>query len=153
MGEEACQLTDWLRRIHLVAKESARVILVATHAADKDQHYNPLGILRDVEPHLKNLIVDQIEVDSLTGHNIDKLKDLIAKYAISLPHMGSPCPKAWEGPLNELPDLKKAQPITGRSLRALRQGGARRRGDAHIGRGVRATIRPRPLLRRASPGG
>ena len=25
--------------------------------------------------------------------------------------MGSPCPKAWEGPLNELPDLKKAQPI------------------------------------------
>ena len=68
-----------------MAKESARVILVATHAADKDQHYNPLGILRDVEPHLKNLIVDQIEVDSLTGHNIDKLKDLIAKYAISLP--------------------------------------------------------------------
>jgi Leucine-rich repeat (LRR) protein len=64
MGEEACQLTDWLRRIHLVAQDSARVILVATHASDKDQHYNPLGILRDVDPHLKKLVVDQIEVDS-----------------------------------------------------------------------------------------
>ena len=111
MGEEACQLTDWLRRIYLVAQDSARVILVATHAAHKDQHYNPVGILRDAEPHLKKLVVDQIEVDSLTGRNIDALKVLIAKHAIGLPRMGSPCPKVWEEPLNELADLRKALPI------------------------------------------
>ena len=111
MGEDACQLTDWLRRIYLVARESARVILVATHAADKDQRYNPLGILRDVEPHLKNLIVDQIEVDSLTGHNIDALKALVAKHAAVLPRMGSQCPMPWERALGELATLKQRQPI------------------------------------------
>src|SRR5204863_8683360 len=99
------------RRIYLVAQYSARVILVATHAADQDQRYNPLGILRDVSPHLKMLVVDQIEVDSLTGHNIDALKALIAKHAISLPRMGNPCPRAWEQQLEELATLKQRQPF------------------------------------------
>lgn len=110
MGEEQCDLRGWLQRIHLVAKDSAKVILVATHAGDPTQRYNPVNILRDVEPHLRALVVDQIEVDSQTGHNIDVLKSLIAKHAVGLPRMGDPFPTQWQKLIDGLAVEKARQP-------------------------------------------
>ena len=73
----------------------ARVILVATHAKAPGGTYNPEYGHDSLDADLQAMIVDSIEIDSETGHNVEELRDLVARHAAGLPDMGSRFNKHW----------------------------------------------------------
>ena len=116
-GAEQCRVREWLRTIALrtgsapsqedvPASPRARVIMVATHACDAGGAYNPDYGHDRLEPQLREMIVDQIEIDSETGHNIDMLREMIAYHAAELPDMGQPLNTRWAAARNAVLRLR-----------------------------------------------
>lgn len=105
-GVEQCRVREWLRTIALRTgsapaegdappRPRARVIMVATHARDAGGAYNPDYGRSRLEPELEGMIVDEIAIDSESGHNIEALREMIARHAAALPAMGQPLNARW----------------------------------------------------------
>nr|WP_052478236.1 COR domain-containing protein [Kibdelosporangium sp. MJ126-NF4]CEL16956.1 hypothetical protein [Kibdelosporangium sp. MJ126-NF4]CTQ91815.1 hypothetical protein [Kibdelosporangium sp. MJ126-NF4] len=88
-GWEQGRLRYWLDIISARAPESP-ILLVVTHAEDRPVDF-PLEDLKREYPR----IIASAAVDSRTRQGIDRLHELIAVEAASLPLMGAEWPKTW----------------------------------------------------------
>jgi internalin A len=98
------QVDRWLRRIHLLVGDQARVLLVATHA---DRHHADLdlAVLRRAYPMV---LAGLVEVDNRSGTNIDHLRQAITEQAARLPQMGEPVSRRWIAARDQL--LSRSDP-------------------------------------------
>jgi GTPase SAR1 family protein len=83
----------WLEGIRLRLGSRARVLIVATHADDDQRAYriDYDGLKED----FGDIIVDAIEVDSLSGKGFQDLLRLISEEAAHLPHVGDRINTQW----------------------------------------------------------
>ena len=84
-------MEGWLRRIRLRVGDNARVMIVATHSAER---------LPELDyTHLKEtfpgMLVGSFEVDSRTGDGLPGLREAIRQQAAQLPQMGQMISPRW----------------------------------------------------------
>ncbi|HET9640425.1 MAG TPA: COR domain-containing protein [Allosphingosinicella sp.] len=108
-GVEQCRVREWLRMIALrtgseapasgasgeLAQPRAKVIMVATHAQSGGGSYMPDYGRSSLDRDLREMIVDEIAIDSDTDYGIEELRAKIARHAASLPNMGQPFNARW----------------------------------------------------------
>jgi internalin A len=82
---------SWCRRIRLRVADQARLIVVATHCAERRAEFD-FGHLKSKFPQL---VVDFFHVDSETGEGIAELRAAIARHAAELPQMGELLNNNW----------------------------------------------------------
>lgn len=99
-GWEAGKLRKWLSNIRDRAPE-ARIILVSTQIDQPHSDYPEKELLSEFRQ-----IAHAIQVSSTTGVNIDLLKNIIAKEAISLPMMGQVWPSTWRAAFSDIKSLQ-----------------------------------------------
>lgn len=123
-GAEQCRVKEWLRMIALrtgstpadldsaqnLLRPRAKVIMVATHARSEGGSYNPDYGFASLDDDLKRLIVDEVAVDSVTGHNIENLREVIARHAADLPDMGQPFNRRWAQARADVLALRQKKP-------------------------------------------
>lgn len=123
-GVTKCRVREWLRTIALRTgsdvprnappgtepKPRARVIMVATHAEAEGGNYNPEYGHDSLDADLQAIIVGAIEVDSSTGYNIGKLREIVARHAAALPEMGTPFNTNWAAARNAVLDVRGKHP-------------------------------------------
>lgn len=126
-GAEQCRVHEWLRTIALRTgssstrsaeldgkkKPRAKVIMVATHAKDKGGSYVPDYGRSRLDPDLQDMIVDEIEIDSRQGFNVDELKRMIARHAAELPEMGQALNTKWAAAREATLALRQDNPRIG----------------------------------------
>jgi internalin A len=93
------QVDRWLRRIHLLVGDQARVVLVTTHADDSHRPDLDFAALQQAYP---TLLAEMVEVDNDSGYGIDLLSKVIAKQAARLPQMGEEVSRRWTATRDEL---------------------------------------------------
>ena len=105
-GLAAGKVEKWLKNIRDRAPQ-ARVILVA---AQWDSPHNEYAReeLKKAFPQL----VETVEISSLTGEGIHRLRALVARHAAELPMMGLRWPTAWRRAAQELTSLRASTPHT-----------------------------------------
>ena len=86
-------LQDWLEQIRLRVGARAHVLLVATHA-DEDRRGYRIDYT-GLKEQFGDMLVGQLEVDSRSGKGINKLKRIVAKELVRLPHVGEPISRRW----------------------------------------------------------
>lgn len=96
LGWEQAKIPYWLDIIKARAP-LARVIVVATHSADRPADL-PLADLTNRYPQ----IVASASVDNATGSGIDQLRRTMADVAAGLPLMGSRWPSSWLASAEEI---------------------------------------------------
>jgi internalin A len=88
-GWERCRLRYWLDLITARAPH-ARILLVATHGADRAPVMPPSEFLAGYPQ-----VTGRFTVDCKTGAGVAELRQEVAASAAALPHMGTPWPRAW----------------------------------------------------------
>jgi GTPase SAR1 family protein len=96
-GTELGNVRGWLRLIKRRIPQSARVILVATHANERRADFD-YASLKD---EFGDMLVGHAAVDSKSGSGISELKQLIAEQAAKLPDMGKEFSPFWLEARNE----------------------------------------------------
>jgi internalin A len=86
-------LDDWLKQIHARVGDDARILLVATHAAEDRRGYRyEYGTI--LEKYGK-IVAGSLEIDSATGHGFETLVRWIQTEAVSLKHVGEKISERW----------------------------------------------------------
>jgi internalin A len=90
-GREQDEVEGWLRRIRLRIGRGARVLLVATHCAERraELDYSQLDRM------FPGLLAGFFEVDSRTGEGISEFRQAISEEAARLPQMGQLISPRW----------------------------------------------------------
>ncbi len=101
-GVELNFVDYWIRLIRHRAGHGVRVVVVATHRADRRLARLDEAALRSVHD---GIIVGFHHVDSKTGEGIDELTETIRAEAAALPGMGRPYPKSWRDARRALKDV------------------------------------------------
>ena len=94
----ACR-TGWSRSASAWAAR-ARVLLVSTHA-DEDRRGYRIDYT-GLKEQFGDMLVGQLEVDSRSGKGFNKLKRIVAKELVRLPHVGEPISRRWMAAQEEL---------------------------------------------------
>jgi Leucine-rich repeat (LRR) protein len=105
-GREQDEVEGWLRRIRLRAGRDARVLLVATHCAER----RPELDYPQLERAFPGMLAGAIETDSRTGLGIDLLREAIGAEAARLPQMGQLISPRWVAAREEILGRAKAEP-------------------------------------------
>jgi len=106
IGIQESAIVDWLRRLRLRAGPAVRVVLVATHADERQPEMDLPWLRRE----FGDMIVAGISVDSESGTGFDSLVSLLAEQAASLPYTSMRWPESWLRVREELLRLALAQP-------------------------------------------
>ncbi len=90
-GREQDEVEGWLRRIRLRIGQGARVLLVATHCAERraEVDYSQLDRM------FPGLLAGFFEVDCRTGEGIPEFRQAISEEAARLPQMGQLISPRW----------------------------------------------------------
>ncbi|RJQ79281.1 hypothetical protein D5S17_11215 [Pseudonocardiaceae bacterium YIM PH 21723] len=96
-------IEGWCRRVRLRVGDQARIIIVATHAAERRPELDFPSLRRK----FPGLVVDYHCVDSETGEGIEQLRLAIAEHAAALPQMGELLNPHWSRTRDEVLALKK----------------------------------------------
>lgn len=110
LGEEQCLIKDWLVRIAARTAGEAKVIIVATHCEVDGGNYSSEVDLSQFELNLRNLVVEQVNVDSFTGKNIELLKSVMVKHVKGMPGIESPINRDWDKARKAALDPKNLAP-------------------------------------------
>jgi internalin A len=105
-GQGQGQIVDWLRRIRLRTDRNARIILVATHCAERlpELDYQAL------EGAFPGILAGNAEVDNRTEAGISELRTSIAEQAAKLPRMGQLISPRWVAARDEILARAKTEP-------------------------------------------
>jgi hypothetical protein len=90
-GQYENAVEGWIRRIRLRVGEDARIIIVATHASERQPELD-FSYLRQ---KFGSMLVGSIQVDSESRLGIDELKLLLAETAAGLGHLGEEISNRW----------------------------------------------------------
>lgn len=90
-GQERNEIEGWIRRIRLRIGEAARVIIVATHADERQPEFDYPSLDRS----LPGILAGHYCIDNETGRGIDALRAAMAAEVARLPHMGSQLSSRW----------------------------------------------------------
>ena len=105
-GQEQDEVEGWLRRIRLRVGSDARVLLVATHCAERRPELD--------YPHLQRafpaMLAGAFETDSRTGLGIGALREAIGAQAARLPQMGQLWSRRWLAARQEILARGEAEP-------------------------------------------
>lgn len=105
-GQGQGQIVEWLRRIRLRTDRDARVILVATHCAERLPELD----YQSLEAAFPGILAGNAEVDNRTGSGIPELRKSIAQQAAKLPRMGQLISPRWVAARDEILALAKTEP-------------------------------------------
>jgi internalin A len=104
-GQEENAIQAWCRRVHLRVGTQARVIIAATHAAERRPELDYPFLKRQ----FGNLLAGHYAVDNRTGVGIRRLRQAIAEETAKLPQMGGLISWRWIAAHNELRTRREAQ--------------------------------------------
>jgi len=90
-GREQDEVEGWLRRIRLRIGQGARVLLVATHCAERRAEVD----YSQLERMFPGLLAGFFEVDCRTGEGIPEFRQAISQEAARLPQMGQLISPRW----------------------------------------------------------
>ena len=105
-GQEQNEVEDWLRRIRLRVGRDARIIVVATHCAERLAELD-YPYLEQVFP---GILAGSFEIDNQTGAGIPELRAAIAQQASQLPQMGQLISPRWVAARDEILARANAEP-------------------------------------------
>jgi internalin A len=105
-GREQDEVEGWLRRIRLRVGHDARVLLVATHCAERRAELD-YAHLEQVFP---GLLAGFFEVDSRTGQGIPELRQAISEEAARLPQMGELISNRWVAARDDILARSETEP-------------------------------------------
>jgi internalin A len=105
-GHEQDEVEGWLRRIRLRVEADARVVVVATHCAER----RPELDYRQLDHDFPGMLAGHFEVDNRTGDGIPELRKAIAAEAAQLPQMGQLISPRWVAARGEILALAVAEP-------------------------------------------
>ncbi|MGZ2257076.1 leucine-rich repeat domain-containing protein [Roseobacter sp. A03A-229] len=94
-GEDQCMIIDWLNRISARTKNRAKIIIVATHAKAIRGAYSWKVDLTNFDDDIQEMVVSQVQVDSLEDFQIDELRKAIICATKSTPGYDHPINKSW----------------------------------------------------------
>ncbi len=94
-GEDQCMIKDWLNRISARTNNRAKVIIVATHAKATSGTYSWKIDLASFDRDIQDMVVSQIQVDSIEGFQIDELRREILRTSRTIPGYGHPINRNW----------------------------------------------------------
>jgi internalin A len=105
-GQEQDEVESWLRRIRLRVGHEARILIVATHCAERFPELD--------YPHLEQtfsgLLRGSYEVDNETQSGISELAKEIARQAAALPQMGQLISPRWVDARDEILERALTEP-------------------------------------------
>lgn len=90
-GREQDEVEGWLRRIRLRIGQGARVLLVATHCAERRAEVD----YSQLDQMFPGLLAGFFEVDCRTGEGIPEFRQAISQEAARLPQMGQLISPRW----------------------------------------------------------
>jgi internalin A len=105
-GQEQDEVEGWLRRIRLRVGHDARVLLVATHSAERRPELDYPHLERD----FPGMLAGAFETDSRTGLGINRLRQAIGEEAARLPQMGQLWSPRWVAAREEILARGKTEP-------------------------------------------
>ncbi|MFD9411294.1 COR domain-containing protein [Streptomyces sp. NPDC059989] len=109
-GDQANLVEQWISRIKLRCGDSARVLVVSTHADEGRPEDIDHSELRE---KFGPLLVGHQRVDSKSGYGIPELTEKLAHMAAGLPRMGERISERWEAVQNDL--LNRREPYVKRA--------------------------------------
>ena len=117
-GHEQDEVEGWLRRIRLRVGPGARVIIVATHCAER----HPELDYRQLDHDFPGMLAGQYAVDNRTGEGIPELRAAIAAETARLPQMGQLISPRWTAAREEV--LSAGRHRAADRIRRVRAGSA-----------------------------
>jgi len=90
-GQEENAVEGWIRRIRLRVGSEARILVVASHGAERQPELDVPSLMKKYNP----TVVGAGVIDSETGMNISWLRDRLAHSASALPQMGEMISEKW----------------------------------------------------------
>lgn len=104
-GQEENAIEEWCRRIRLRVGESARILIVATHADERRAELDYAYLKRQ----FGDIIAGRYEVDNRSGRGISQLRAAISAIAAELPQMGEKISQRWIDIRDELKLMRQPQ--------------------------------------------
>jgi internalin A len=98
-GQDENAIEGWIRRVKLRIGDTGKIILVATYGAEGR---NPELDFPYLKQKFGETLLESLNVDNETGLGIDRLRQVIAKHAATLPQMGELFSGAWIGARDEI---------------------------------------------------
>jgi internalin A len=109
-GREENAVEDWIRRIRLRVGDDAKVIVVATHGAERRPEIDASTLYE----HFAAVLSGVCTVDSKTTQGFDELGHLLGDAALGLPQIGEEVSIHWMGVRDKLQELH--EPYIKRSI-------------------------------------